>query len=112
MISLSLRKEYFDGIKTGLKTVEGRLNNQKFIGLKSEDLINFTLVDSDEFIKCKIKEINRYLTFKEMLETEGVQNMLPGIESLEKAIQIYESFPSYKEKVKEIGALAIKIELL
>lgn len=38
--------------------------------------------------------------------------MLPGILDITKGINIYESFPKYKEKVKQYGAIAIEIEIL
>lgn len=112
MLYLSVKQEYFEAIKLGTKIVEGRLNNNKFKDLKPGMFLTFTSAASREQISCSVEAVNTYLNFKEMLETEGVQNLLPGITLLETAISIYESFPGYKEKVKEMGALAIHFKII
>jgi ASC-1-like (ASCH) protein len=112
MLHVSLRKQYFDAIRAGLKTVEGRLNAAKFKVLSSGMMICFTLSDSHEALYCIIETVTMYKSFEDMLEAEGVGNILPGVTSLEKAIAIYEAFPGYKEGVKDIGALAIRFKLI
>ena len=41
MITLSLIHKYFEFIKSGKKTIEGRINTPKFANIKKEDLITF-----------------------------------------------------------------------
>jgi ASC-1-like (ASCH) protein len=36
-----------------------------------------------------------------MLLAEGIENMLPGVATLSQAVQMYEDFPGYKDKVKQ-----------
>lgn len=111
MLNLSLQRKYFDAIKAGTKTVEGRLNNSKFKDLKPGMQMSFTAADTKELIICTVKELNIYPSFKDMLEGEGVENMLPGVKDLEEGIKIYEGFPGYKEEVNKNGALAIRIKV-
>ena len=111
MISVSVKKIYFDAIKSGKKTVEGRLNVVKFKDLTPNMYITFTCVENQEQLVCIVENIQTYATFESMLLTEGVANMLPGVTSLSQAVALYESFPGYKEDVKKFGALAIKIKL-
>jgi len=112
MLNLSVKQKYFDAIKTGIKTVEGRLNSPKFKDLKATMQMSFTCADSQEQLICIVQDVQTYPTFEAMLEAQGVVNMLPGIDSLPVAVAIYESFPGYREDVKKMGALAIKIKVL
>lgn len=112
MVHLSLRQEYFDAIKSGLKTVEGRINSPKFKDLKPGMTIRFTCINTNETIVCTVQAIHVYTNFTEMLQSAGVENMLPGISSITEGVELYESFPGYREDVKKFGALAIKITAL
>ncbi len=110
MLNLSLRQQYFDAIKSGLKTVEGRLNSPKFKDLKPGMNISFTSVNTNETIVYTVEAMNVYANFTDMLQGESVDKMLPGITSLDEGVALYESFPGYKDEVKKVGALAIRIQ--
>jgi len=110
MLNLVVKQVYFDAIKAGLKTVEGRLNSPKFKDLKFGDLITFTCHETNEKISGVVKALNIYPNFEAMLVSEGLENMLPGVTSLYEGVMIYESFPGYQEGAKEFGTLAIRIK--
>lgn len=112
MLTLSLHKTYFDAIKIGLKTVEGRLNTPKFKNLEPNMQIIFKSTESNEDLICNIEAIILYPDFNIMLEKEGLEKMLPGVKTIEEGNNIYESFPGYKDEVKKIGALAIRLKVL
>jgi ASC-1-like (ASCH) protein len=112
MISLFLLHQYFELIRLGLKTVEGRIDTKKFEVLQPGDKISFTSTQTQDTLICIVKYIHRYNDFESMLIHEGIENMLPGVKDLKEGVAIYESLPEYKEKVKKIGAVAIKIERL
>jgi ASC-1-like (ASCH) protein len=111
-LQLSLRHEYFDAIKSGIKTVEGRLNAYKFKGLQPGMNISFISVQTDEVIICLVQAINTYSNFEDMLRNEGINNMLPGIAIIEKGVAIYQGFPGYKDGVHKNGAIAIKFKVI
>jgi ASC-1-like (ASCH) protein len=111
MLTLSVQKIYFDAIVDGIKTVEGRINTPKFKTLKPLDYITFIEPDSNETIICQVTGLGYYPDFMSMLQTEGLCAMLPGVISVEQGVALYESFPSYQEKVKEFGALAIRLQV-
>ncbi|MBD3273460.1 ASCH domain-containing protein [Candidatus Dependentiae bacterium] len=111
IIKLSLMHKYFENIKSGKKTIEGRLNKEKYQKLKINDKIEFKSNKTNEKIICKITHINKYSNFKTMLINEGINNMLPKINNLKEAIKIYESIPGYKENVKKYGTIAIGIKI-
>ena len=112
MLNLSLQKKYFDAIKAGIKTAEGRPNSAKFNDLYPGDQISFTCVITNEIIVCFVQAVNLYPSFYEMLQAQGLSNMLPGITTIEGGIAVYEGFPGYKEKVlKGGGVIAIEIKI-
>jgi len=111
-IKLSLMHKYFESIKSGEKTIEGRLNKNKYHNLKINDEIKFKSNKTSETIICKITHTNKYKNFQEMLINEGIDKMLPGINNLNDAIKIYKSIPGYKENIKKYGAFAIGISLI
>ena len=66
-----------------------------------------------EWIFGKIKFLHRYSSFRKMLETEGVENMLPFIRpgDVDGGVRIYESFPGGRGVLRE-GCVAIGIDVL
>jgi ASC-1-like (ASCH) protein len=105
MLNLVVKQVYFDAIKTGSKTVEGRLNSPKSKDLKPGDVITFTCHEINEKISCVVTALNIYPDFEAMLVSEGIANMLSGIKNLAEGVAIYENFPGYQKGVKEFGAL-------
>lgn len=106
----TVKEEYFNYIKSGKKTVEGRINTGKFATFKKGDRLKF--LTSNETITCEILDVNKYENFKDMLTVEGVRNCLPNVSSVPKGVQKYHQIPNYKERAREFGVLAIKIKLL
>ena len=111
MLNLSLQQKYFDAIKAGLKIAEGRPHSPKFKDLHPGDMISFTCMTTNEVIVCTVQAITLYQNFYEMLQAQGVQNMLPGVATIEDGVAVYENFPLYKEKVLDGGAIAIEIKI-
>lgn len=100
-------------VETGKKTVEGRLKKPELKVLKVGDKIRFQdNSHSKSFVDVKIISLNAYPTFREMLQKEGLHRCLPDLNSLEEGVDIYHSFPSYREKEKLLGVLAIGIQKL
>jgi ASC-1-like (ASCH) protein len=119
---LTLYPEYFDAIRNGVKTVEGRAysNDNSYHTWIPGDTINFTRlsnptdgVKTDDRMSVRIKSISHYETVREMLENEGWEKMQPNATSLKDAIGRYYSIDeSYEDRIQEEGIFAIQIELL
>jgi ASC-1-like (ASCH) protein len=104
---------WYGYIASGKKKIEGRLFDGDWKTLQPDDNIKWYII-RDGFTYThvsKIKEIKRYKTFKEMLEVEGLENVLPGVKTIEEGVSIYYSFPGFKEKEKnpKIGVIAIHL---
>uniref|UniRef100_A0A6C0BDC4 ASCH domain-containing protein n=1 Tax=viral metagenome TaxID=1070528 RepID=A0A6C0BDC4_9ZZZZ len=105
----NLQDKYFDLIKSGAKTIEGRLKKGDFVSLKVGDLITFFNKDHDEIVVV-IKEIKHYSNFVEFLE-ENLNDALPGIDNLEDGIMIYREI--YTEENENLyGVIAISFEII
>lgn len=109
--SFTVQEPWFSLIKDKKKIIEGRLCKGKFELMKKGDFINVIKSNENDILTAKIKRISKYSCFKQMLISEGLRNVLPNIQKLEKGVGIYEQFYS-KEDQKQFGVLAIKIKII
>ena len=98
---------WFGYIKSGKKTVEGRKNTGDFEKMQPGDIVKW--IHSDDYVLTRIVSKNVYKTFKEYLETEGLSNCLPGIDTIEDGIKVYYKYYTPEDEAK-YGVIAIKLE--
>ena len=105
-------RPYLKWLKDGIKTAEGRVNSEKYQKIEIGDELIFSDIKSNDFIKGIVTFKHKYITFGEMLKSEGVKNMLPFLnnDDLKKGIQVYQNFPG-SERVKKFGCVAIGIKV-
>ena len=108
-LTLQVQTRYFDAICKGIKTVEGRIAKPDYLALKPKGLITF-IDPSGRSCTTEICRVAHFTDFRAMLESSSVQACIPGA-SLDEALEIYRSFPGYREKEKEFGVVAIHIKL-
>lgn len=101
MLNLSVKEQYFQQIKLGLKTIEGRLAKEKYVLLKNQTPISF-----NHAYETSIEKIEVYPSFKIMLETVGLEHVLPGVKSIDDGVEIYREFYSSEEEQSN-GVVAI-----
>ncbi len=106
-ISLNIQEPYLSFVLNGQKTIEGRLNKGKFKNLKIGDILLIG-ADAKRFL---IEKTTIYKSFREMIEKEGIKNVIPDKENIEDAEAVYYKFYT-KEQEEEFGILAIKIKLI
>ena len=96
----------------GLKTIEGRKNKGLFQQMQDGDIVEWT---NDSIIprsvKTKITGKAVYPTFREYLETEGLDKCLPGITNMDDGLSIYYKYFTQQEE-KVFGVVAIRLELI
>ncbi|MBO8161744.1 MAG: ASCH domain-containing protein [Thermosipho sp. (in: Bacteria)] len=80
-------QRYLPLILSGQKTIEGRLAKGRFLAIKPGHIIEFNGSGQD----FKVIGVRKYLTFKEMLENEGLNRVVPGVNSLGEAEKLYHS---------------------
>ncbi|MBU4217056.1 ASCH domain-containing protein [Candidatus Parcubacteria bacterium] len=104
-ISTNIQEPYTSFVVDGQKTVEGRLNRGKFAALEVGDVMEM----NDERTPFVVVAKNVYPTFREMLETEGIANVLPDQYDLDRGVDVYRKFYSEEEE-KEFGVVALRIK--
>ncbi len=107
-----IQKKYFDLIKSGKKTVEGRINDVPYKKISLGDVILFKDETNQSLLRCRVLERHYYSSFREMLIEETLAKCLPDVGSVSEGERIYRSFPQYAEREKLCGAIAFLIQCL
>ena len=80
--------------------------------MKVGDIVEWTNNDfKPRSILTKITKKVEYNTFKEYLETEGLNKCLPGIPNIEYGLSVYFKYFT-KEDEEQFGVVAIGLELI
>lgn len=105
---LTVAEPWFSHIQSSKKKIEGRLYRGRY---KKLSLGNIVVGNSDGSIVItrKIISLKRYHSFKELLENEGLENTLPGINTIKDGVKVYRHFYSADDEL-EHGVLAIELE--
>lgn len=110
---IEVNEPWFTAIKKGQKTVEGRKGTEKWLSIRAGDVIKFVCTDKQSFFKI-VKSVKHYGTdeydpLTNYLIHEGIQNCLPGINSLIVAKEVYLHFYN-KDDINRYGMVAIRLK--
>ncbi|MFT4145381.1 MAG: hypothetical protein QM644_13085 [Mobilitalea sp.] len=113
MKSCTLKERYIRQIASGRKTKEARMANPMFQRWQIGDMIRFfSKRNPSMFVVIKICRKTHYKTIREMLEAEGIDNLLDNVKDIEQGIRIYLSIPNYADLERQYGVLAFDFELV
>ena len=112
---LDLNDRPFKAIKAGTKKIEGRTptnwDNTPYNKLKKGDIIRFINNVTNEKMEVNVLFVHYYQDTKNMLETEGVENVLSSEpKTIEHGIESHNEIEEYKESIKKDGIYAIGVE--
>lgn len=108
MHKIHVSQPWYSLIKNGKKTVEGRLNKGTFSQINEGDNIEFFNNELNDSFVAKVNKITKHNSFYDMIQTNGLDKVLPGIENAEKGVMVYRQY--YPEELeKQFGVLAIHI---
>lgn len=112
MHKMGLFDQPFQSIKSGRKTVEVRLNDEKRRKVSIGDIIEFVKVpEQGETLKVEVLDLKRYDSFKEMYEDITAEDM--GAEERLVDEMVKNTYKIYSpEQEKMWGTLAITIKLV
>ena len=111
--SCTLMEKYIKLIACGKKTTEARVAIPMFKNWEQGDTIRFFSRRNPKIeVITKIVEKNYYKTFREMLENEEVEALIPGVRNIDEAEKQYLKIPNYAEREKQHGVLAFKLQVL
>jgi len=104
IFEINIQEPYYSYVLSGKKNVEGRLNKGKFKEIQTGD---FLLINNEH--KFEVIEKNIYKSFREMIEKEKIENVIPDKDNIEDAVNVYYKFYT-KNQEEEFGVVAIKIK--
>lgn len=108
----TVSEPWFTLISMGLKSIEGRKNKGRFKEMKVGDIVSWINNDfAPRKVLTRITGKAKYNTFKEYLDSEGLDKCLPGIKNIDIGLSVYYKYFT-KEDEKEFGVVAIRMELL
>lgn len=118
--NMDLNEPWFSYVKNGIKTIEGRIYDDKRRIIQIGDTITFTNKkgSGEPFSKSVVdlaiwdntnKKSNKS-TFKDVIDEENYKQLIPNAETVEDAIKVYENIPGYNEKAKEFGIIFIYLQ--
>ena len=110
MHELHLHDGPFNLIKSGTKTIEMRLWDEKRKIIKVGDIIEFTNRSTKEKIKAKVKALYNYSNFDELYKHFDKISLGYGIDEEADPHDMDIYYPL--DKQKELGVVAIEIELV
>lgn len=110
IVKIHCQEPWFSEIKHGRKTVEGRKLSSKYANLKPDQIVRFYC--GDDSFEVKIVKVVLYKSLEEYLLVEGVEKVLPGIVSVEDAVNVYLQYNSREELEKAGGFLAIHFKVI
>jgi ASC-1-like (ASCH) protein len=106
--TLSCQNPWFKFIQNKEKKVEGRAG-PKYDNIKPGDKIQFECKENS--CVANVIRVTRYPDFHALLSCEGLENVLPGVKTIEQGVKIYKGF--YSEAFQsEYGVIAIEISKL
>lgn len=114
---LDLNDRPFQAIKVGTKKIEGRTptswDKTPYDKLQKGDIIHFINNVTNEEMDVEVLFIHHYLATKEMLEAEGIENVISSEpKTIEHGVEAYNSHSEYKEGIKKNGIYAIGVKPL
>ena len=104
---------WFGHIASGEKTVEGRLNRGKFAAIKVGTVLTIRSSSSSGssgsgHLRCRVSEVAKYGSFRQLLEQEGVRHVLPGVSGVAAGVSVYRKFYSAQDEAAH-GVLGLHL---
>jgi ASC-1-like (ASCH) protein len=107
---MKLSEPYYTLVKTNKKIVEIRVYDEKRQKLNVKDMILFTKQDGNGKFKRTITNLVVSKDFETSIKRATLKKCMPNIKSIKEAVNIYHSFPNYKENAKKYGVVAIYLK--
>ncbi len=109
---MKLRPVPFERIKSGKKSIELRLYDEKRRKIAAGDLIVFTQIESGEILAAQVAAIYKYGSFKELYSALPLDKC--GYSSGELQNASYADMYAYytEEEEKKFGAVGIELKTL
>jgi len=101
-------RNFFEAIKSGIKTIETRAATDKFRKIERGDILKFTC--GKDYLTKKVAKKYLFKDIDSLLKTLKLKKIMPWVSSPDKAKKIWQSFPNYEEKIKNYGIIAFELQ--
>lgn len=100
------------------KKVEGRVPDpsdarKQYGRIQEGDIIHFILRKDGESMETsnayRVVENTGYDSIEQMLKSEGIDRVVPRIDTIQEGVELYESFGGYKRRCEKYGIYAIEL---
>jgi len=109
-LSLGVQSEYFAAIKSGRKTIEGRLAKTKYSNLRPGNTITITDEGTGEQLVMEVESLHIYAGFgPAFARREDYRTAVPSARSAEEAVGVYEQFYTLDKQAAE-GVIFLEIK--
>lgn len=108
--------DIFDKVRSGQKTIETRPRNpnstKDYSNIQPGDMLVLVSLDTKEQIEKVVTFVHTYDSVEAMARNEDVQKILPGIDTPESLLAMYENVKKkwghdYARKLEQYGIVAI-----
>jgi len=114
-MSIHVQERWLSLIIDGVKTIEGRKFKEEYMRMSGKIV---ELTDGNRVVKAMIEDAIHYDSIQSYLNTEGFDQVLPGISSYEEAVKTYREFQSKDPVVADEiirnagGMVALKLKVI
>ena len=98
----------FNFLKMDKKKAETRAATVRNVKMQAGDEVIF--VCGKQSLKKIIKEASKYRTIKAMLKDYKVKDIAPDLKNENELRDMYFARPSYRDKIKEYGLIALELK--
>jgi ASC-1-like (ASCH) protein len=101
-------KNIFDAIKKGEKIIETRVGGKKYEGVKIGDTLIFSC--NGKKFEQEVLKTSKFKTISALVKKYPFKLINPFVKSVSELTKMYESFPGYKDRIKQDGILAFELK--
>ena len=105
-------KDIFDAIKEGRKKIETRAATKKYCNIKAGDVVvlSYGAHKSAQKFEKRVRSAHIFKTIRAMLRNYKPKEINPKVSTESELIDMYYSFPDYRDKIKKFGLIALELK--
>lgn len=103
-----INEETFKAIKFGKKKIETRARTSRYSKIEKGDILKF-ICGKDSFEK-PVHNVKRFKTITALLKEYKPSQINPKLRTKSETIDMYYSFPKYRDKIKKFGLIAFELK--
>ncbi len=108
LIFREVDRDKFERIVSGEKTIETRAGSPEYLSVAAGDTLNISC--GNDSINKTVTEVFHFKTIEELLNTIEIGEILPAGTTREQAIELWNSFPGYPERIRQYGIIAWRLK--